>query len=379
MALSEGAVRPMSNDPEGPSVSPMTTAAEEPETTAGDRGDGFKLAVVWAYVVGSSSQLVTLCVTLVMARILLPEVFGVFALANLALLFAQMLVRHSMASALIQREELDQRGQSTGFWMLLGVSTTLALVMTALAPLWSAANDNPEDLTRVTQALALTLPISVNSVVQTSILQRNLRYRALTIPFVTGVVAGGTTAILLALADYGVWALVGQQIVQVTVSTILLAIVGRWRPTMEFDRDVCMELLAFTGGAVLSSIGEFARNRADTIIIGIVLGPLAVGIYRFGGRFAEMCVELSVRALQNVLLPGLSRLQGQTERLRRRILQTYRLTGYLAAVPIAGVFVAVGPILEIVGTEEWGASADAMRFLAFAAMFQAVAFLSAPS
>ena len=355
----------------------MPGGKTEPESASS--GGGFSLAVGWAYIIGSSQQIVALVVSFTMARILVPEDFGVFALANLAQLFAGLVVRNGLTGAMIQRDQFGRVAQSTGFLLLFAVSLVTGSLMAVLAPLWSAAYGDPPNLTIVTQVMLLSLPVGAFGSMQGVMLRRDLRFKEMTPPVVFAVIAGGVVALLMAWAGAGIWALVGQQLTVTTVSALGQWRVAGWMPTTDFDRSIAQDLLGFTGGTLLATIAEFVRNRSDTIILGAVLGTVALGVFRFAARFAELAMEFAIRALQGAVLPGLARIQNDPERLGSRILQTYRVGAILAGFPILVVSVAIGPILEFVGVDKWGSSANAMRIIAFAALFQAIATLTAPT
>ncbi|MDZ7734322.1 MAG: oligosaccharide flippase family protein [Acidimicrobiia bacterium] len=170
----------------------------------------------------------------------------------------------------------------------------------------------------------------------------------------------------MAIGGYGVWALVAQQLATgrghgrraVAGESVAaeVAILGTARSE---------ELLSYSAGSSLGGLANFANSRSDALLIGLLMGPVAVGLYRLAARFTEIVVDLFTRSIQQVALPELSRYQDDAVRFRRRSLSVLSSTSVIT-LPMLGVLAGVsGPLLDLVG-EEWTPAVTGLRILCVA-------------
>lgn len=336
----------------------------------------FRNALRWSYVMDGSRQGITMVVTLMLAGILGPRAFGTVAMATVYVLFVQMLLQQGMVPALIQRKDLHPQHLDTAFWMVTGSSAVLALLSVALSGPWAALNDLP-DLQPVIIALSLLIPLKGLVVVQEARLRRQLRFRPLAIRTTVAVLAGGIVGIAMALRGVGIWALVAQQLTTGLVEVVVLWSLSGWRPSLRFSGRSAKELLSFSTGSSLASLGVFVNNRADAVLIGLFFGPVAVGLYRFASRWVDLLIDVSVRSLQAVSLPALSRHQDQRDRFDDRLLSIFSASALLA-LPALGVLAASSDALMALVGPEWAAAATPMRILCGVGAVRALILFNGP-
>lgn len=362
----------------GPSpADPRSRDPADPATEqVGRSTQGFGRALYWSYVMSGGRIAISLGVSLLLARLLGPEAFGLIAIANVYIYFMDLLVRQGMPAALIQRPELDRRHLDTAFWMVIGLVGVLLSSSIALSGWWARVNSLPE-LQAVIVGLSPVLALRSLSIVQESQLLRKLDFRPLALRTNIALVIGGITGVGLALAGAGVWALVGQQIVMSLVEVIVLWSVSSWRPAFRFDRGRARELLSFSGLSSLAGIGVFLQNKVDALLIGLMFGPVAVGLYRMAMRLTSQVVEVASGALQSVSLPELSRHADDPAALNHRIGELVRLSA-LMSVPALGVLALLAePLLAVLG-EEWLPAVQTVWILCVAAVIQVPAALTGP-
>ncbi len=315
----------------------------------------FRSALGWAFVLNWGRQGGATLVTFVLASLLGPETFGTVALAQVYLLFIEMFQEQGLSKALIQRGELDPVHLDTVFWTNLGLSSVLWAGSLAFAPIYARVSDAPE-LGLIVAVLSLTIPINALTIVQQAVLQRDLDFRSLAVRTNVSIWVGGAVGIGMAFAGYGVWALVGQSLTVSITSLALLWTLSAWRPRLRFDRAGLRELLSFSTGAMLARLGQFAYRRSELLVIGYLLNPAAVGLYRLAQRLMEFPLELSTRSVQAVSLSAFARLQHDPPALKRRVEQGIWI-GSTAAAPALFIMAAIAPdLLAVVGSEWVGAT-----------------------
>lgn len=321
-------------------------------------------------------QAITMIVTLVLAGILGPTAFGTVAMATVYVLFVQMLLQQGMIPALIQRKDLRPEHLDSAFWMVVAASGVLTVVSIALAGWWASVNRLP-DLQAVISVLSILIPIKGLVVVQEARLRRQMDFRPLAIRTMVSVLAGGVVGVVMAVQGMGVWALVAQQVTTGVMELVVLWSVSGWRPRLRFSSRCAKELLGFSAGSSLASFGVFINNRSDALLIGLFFGPAAVGLYRFASRWVDMLIEVSVRSLQAVSLPELSRFQDERERFDERLLAVLGLSSLLA-LPALGILAAAsGPLMALVGPE-WSDAVVPLQILCGVGAAKALVLFNGP-
>lgn len=339
-------------------------------------GQLFSSAVAWSYLMDGGRELISVLVTLMLAGLLGPKAFGTVAMALLYVVFIEMLQRQGLLSALIQRRNLEDDHADTAFWFILAASSFLTAASVYLSGWWADVNDMP-DLQAVVVALSALLPLNALVIVQEALMRRQLRFKELAVRTNTATLVGGLAGVALAFGGAGVWALVGQQLVTATLSLVILWYLSEWRPNLRFSVAAARDLAGFSSGAMLSGIAVFVNNRSDALLVGLMFGPVSVGLYRFAGRLIEMLIGVSGRALASVSLPELARLQDHPSELRSRVEDVLRLST-LSTVPLLGIAAACAqPLLRVMG-ERWADAAVPLQILCVVGVVRAVQVADGP-
>ncbi|MEO1060899.1 MAG: oligosaccharide flippase family protein [Actinomycetota bacterium] len=321
----------------------------------------FRGAVGWSFVMTGGQQVITLVITFVLAGLLGPEAFGTVAMAAVYVAFVQLVVRQGMVPAIVQRRELTPAHTDTAFWMTMAAAAVMTALSLAVAPAWSALMDLP-DLAPVIWWLSITIPLKALTVVQEGLLRREMRFKSLAARTNAAALLGGVAGVVAAVAGAGVWALVIQQVVSAAIEVVTLWWVSDWRPGRQLSRTAARELIGFTSGSFLASLGTFVNNRGDALLIGFFFGPVAVGLYRLAARVVNVIVDISARALQQAALPELARLQDDRARFIKRATEVMRTTAILS-LPTFGLLAGTAPALLPLLGEEWEPAAVPLQLL----------------
>lgn len=248
-------------------------------TDSSSSGQRLGSAMGWAYAMDISSRVLGTAVTFILAALLGPEEFGLVALALVYVMFIDMLQRQGLSSAIVQRRSLDDDHLHSAFWMIATVSVTLTVGSVLLSGWWAGVN-NTAQLQPVIIWLSALLPVNGLIVVQEAILRRQMRFRPLAVRNTIASLVGGLLGIAAAFAGLGVWALVVQQLSMATTKLGVLWFVTDWRPRLRFSRRHLKDLLSFSTGSFLTSLGVFVNSRTDAMLVGIFFGPAPIGLYR---------------------------------------------------------------------------------------------------
>ncbi|MGE3327840.1 MAG: oligosaccharide flippase family protein [Acidimicrobiia bacterium] len=322
-------------------------------------------------------QAISLGVTLMLAGLLGPRAMGTVAMATVFVAFVQMLLQQGMGAALVQRCEVEAVDLDVAFWMVMGSGAALAGITAVLSGWWAGVNGLPE-LEAILLALTPLVLLRALLVVPDAVLRRQLRFRPLALRTNASVLAGGISGAAAALAGFGAWALVVQQLLASAVEVIVVWRAVTWRPAFRWSSQTARNLVSFTAPSAAASLAIFVSARADTLIMGLLLGPVTVGLYRFAGRLIEMITEAVVGSVRAVALPELARHRGHPEVVAQRLVELVGLTAAAAIIPLTAVAATSESIFRMVGPE-WAPAAGALPILALAAAGRTIGDLSGPS
>jgi teichuronic acid exporter len=318
-------------------------------------------AAGWALLSGAGYQLSQVVVAVTLAAILGPDRFGTVALATIYVAFVDFIVRQGIVTALVQREHLRDEHLDAGFWMSMGTAAAMGTVTIALSGWWSAVNDAP-DLRGLLVALSGMGVLQSGWQVPRAIMQRELDFKRSELPLNIGAIAGAVVGVSAALLGAGEWAIVWQMYTFGVAANLILYRFTDWRPRLRFSGRAALELFSVSSGAFLSTIGTFISGYSDALVLGVVFGTLAVGLYRFSARFVTLLMNVMQASLSGVMLAVLSRHQDDQREFGRILL---RQLGYLllAVLPGLGILFAVGRVAPLLLGEEWGPSGAVLRIL----------------
>jgi PST family polysaccharide transporter len=320
--------------------------------------------VVWAAVERWGAQIVGLIILLLLARRLEPTAFGMVAMAAVFIALIEAVVDYGLAEAVIQRKDLEPEHLDSAFWLNAGIGVGMCIVCIAAAGPVAAVMKEPA-LKPVIQWLSLTFVFGGLRAVQDALLRRSLEFRTLALRTLVGHTAGGVVAVTMASRGYGVWSLVGLELTRRGVATAVLWLATTWRPRMRFSKAHVRELIPFSANVIAIRLLNFVNTRSDDMLIGIFLGPVALGYYTVAYQLIRQVERFITGVTSQVAFPAFSRLQHDPEKLRQAFYTATRYTSFLA-LPIFLGFAALAPeIVGVVFGDKWVNSIPVMQILAF--------------
>lgn len=305
--------------------------------------------------------------TMVLARLLTPQDFGLVAMVTAVTGFVAMFKDAGLSTATVQRERITHNQVSTLFWINVGLSVAVMLVVAALAPGIAWFYGEPQ-LAGITLALAGTFVFGGLTVQHQALLRRQMRFRALATIEVASLATGIATAIAMGFASCGCWSLVGMTAGTAVANCVLVWLASGWRPGRPVRGSGVRSMLAFGGGLTTFSVLNYFTRHADNVIIGYALGSGPLGIYSKAYNLLTMPICQFNAPVASVMLPALSRLQNDPERYRRAYLQAISTLAFVGMPLVAFLFVVADEVVAIVLGPRWEGAATVFRWLAPAAL-----------
>ncbi len=329
----------------------------------------------WSTVQSWGAKIVTFLVYPILARILGPESYGLVALAGVYIAFLDIFSDVSFGAAIEQRQDLEPEHLDSIFWAFLGLGLALTAVTMVAAPVGGWYFDEP-DLPNVIRWLSLGFLLQMVCGVQTSLLRRDLRMKALAGRDLAGILAGSTVGITMALNGFGVWSIVAQRLVNRSVAAILLWRMSDWRPRRRFSRghlrDVAGFGLSVMGGRVLNYLNRWI----DQFLIGSVLGTVQLGLYFNAARLQTLATGLLIGSYSAVSMPALARLQDDMPRFRAAVAKSCRFISLVAFPVFAGLSVMAYDVVEALLGDKWQGSAPVLQLLALVGVIHAIQYVN---
>jgi O-antigen/teichoic acid export membrane protein len=214
-------------------------------------------------------------------------------------------------------------------------------------------------------------------VVQGALLKREMDFKSLSIRSNISVLIGGVIGIGMAFTGFGVWALVGQQIGRDLSALALLWTLSKWRPRLEFSWKHLRDLMNFSIANFVAQLAIFADMQAGSILLGLLFGPVAVGLYRLADRFMNSVVAMATSSIQSVALPEFSRLQDRAEDLKKSVISCIRLSAIVTIPALAGLAAVSETLMAAVGAQ-WAPAVPVLKILCVMGMCLMLSYFTGP-
>ncbi|WP_210520977.1 lipopolysaccharide biosynthesis protein [Hymenobacter terricola] len=339
----------------------MTTSSQSaPLGVAALRG------IKWTTAAAVVTAVLQVGYTAVMARLLDPAAFGLVALAGVVLRFGGYFAEMGLGHALVQRPKLtanDLRATFTGS-LLLGA--VVAGLFWLLAPLSLLVLKNPAVVPLV-RALALGFVVASLGLTATSVLRREMRFEVLAkLDVLAYVLAYGGVGLGCAWAGAGVWSLVAASLAQQLITSVGTYAVVRHPLRPLFGWQHYSALVGYGSQVSLISFLEFINGNLDTLLIGRLLGPVALGLYNRAFMLLYLPMYFLTNSVAKVAFPAFSQVQQDVPRLRGLYLRSSTLVATLVLPLCAGVAVAAPEMVRVLLGPKWDASIPVLRALCVA-------------
>lgn len=318
----------------------------------------------WSFLERFSSQIIQFIVGIVLARLLLPEQFGLIGMISVFIALGTALTHSGLTSSLIRTPEADDIDYSTVFFTNLIASIFIYWILFFLAPFISGFFDEPL-LLNIIRIYGLVFIIGAFSAVQSTRLTSAMDFRTQMMVQIPSIIIGGITGIVLAYQGYGVWSLVYMQLVQTSLSTIQLWIRTGWSPSFIYDVERLKYHFEFGYKMALSSIINTIYDNIYHIIIGKYFSASQLGFYTRAQAMKQLPVSNISTALNRVTYPMFTSIRDDDTRLKlvyKRLMQQV-LFWVAPTLVLAGVLAE--PLFRFLLTEKWLPAVPYFQILCF--------------
>lgn len=308
--------------------------------------------IVWRFFERFGAQIVSFIVSIILARILDPVVYGTIALVIVFTTILQVFVDSGFGMALIQKKDSDDLDFNTVFYFNLFSCLFLYAVMFFVAPL--IANfygDN--SLVPIIRVLSLILVIAGFKSIQTTYVSKHLMFRKFFFATIVGTIISAAIGIYLAYKGYGVWALVAQNLINQGIDTLLLWITVHWKPKLMFSFKRLKSLFSYGWKLMASALLDVGYNQIRSLIIGKLYSSEDLAYYNRGEQLPNLAVGNINSSIDSVLLPSMSIAQNDPGRVKTMLKRSITVSCFLLMPVMVGIAVCADSIVSVLLTNKW--------------------------
>jgi PST family polysaccharide transporter len=348
---------------------PSDAGAAVRRKTKGHKGYGktAKQGAVWSLTRQAGHELIAIPASMITARLLTPDDFGVAFAASFFVMLASRLTQFGFSASLVRIKEVRPDHLSSVFAFNLTTGVLWYLLLALSAP-WLGGALGSAEAGNLIPVAALSFLVTPFGGVPAALVQRRMDFRNLALADWTDMLVGSIATIVLAWRGWGYWSIPTGHVISVAARVVLLMYVSRWRPSLRFSRSALGELMSFGLGVQTKYVLRYATANVDSIIVGRVLGMNALGLY--DKAFATMGRMVNRLTLGQAPFRIFSIIQEDRERFARAYQRLVLGVTLLSYPAFAAAITVAEPLFVVLYGEKWVAAVVPFQLLCVSGMLQ---------
>lgn len=308
---------------------------------------------------------------IILARMLDPDHYGVLSLMVIFTALANVFIQRGFNTALIQNKDVEEEDYSSVFWVTISIAIVLYGVLYAAAPVIARFYAMPT-LVQPFRVLCLVLfPGALNSI-QLAKISRGLDFKKVFRSNVLAIVVSGAVGIMIAYMGGGLWALVVQYLLNVSVACVVMWFTVRWRPRLICNFARIRVLFSYGWKLLVSGLLDTLYNDIYSLVIGKKYDAGTLGYYNRGKQFPQFIINAINTTVTTVLLPAMSSEQSDKDKVKLMMRNSISISSYLIFPMMAGLAGVATPLIRLLLTEKWLPSVPYMQICCFSLAFMPV-------
>ncbi len=297
-------------------------------------------------------QLFSFVTNIVMARILAPEIFGIYGMMIVITNFIKLFQELGIGASIIVDHEINQTQISSLFWLNMMVSILLTVICIILTPAIAIFYGEPS-INALLPIIALKFPIGAFIMVPNNIMKRDLKLKKIAMISVAAIIPASIIGITVASLGYGIWGLIALELSTVVISAVLYGIFARWLPSFSFKLNEIKPHLRFGINLQLGNLVNYANRNADNLIVGKMLGADALGFYQMAYKLMLWPIKRMSSVMTDVMFPSLSKIKNDKARVKKAFIEASRHIAWLVFPFVGFVFVNAENVIFTILGEKW--------------------------
>lgn len=337
--------------------------------------DKVAMGVAWSVAEKIGSMLLQVAVSIIVARLLMPDDFGVMAIMTFFTALALVVVDSGFSQTLIRKSEPTAEDYKSVFVFNIAISVLLYIGLTLTAPIVARFYEH-DVIARIAPVLFLLLPVNALCVIQNTIFIREFRFDMLSkINFASSCVAG-VIAIAMALAGMGVWALVGQRLGTMTAKAALLWLCSDWRAGGVFSTSTLRAMSPFSFRLMFTDIISAVYNNVAQLFIGKMYSTDTLGYFNQAQKLKELPVSSAMQSIQSVTYPALSNIKNDAAKFADSYRRVMMVTAFVMFPMMVGMIAVADDMFALLLGERWMPTVPYFRILSLCGVFYPVSMIA---
>jgi len=309
-------------------------------------------SLIWKFLERGGVQGVQFILSVILARLVSPSDYGIIALLLVFVQIANVFIQTGFSAALVQKKESDDLDFSSVFFMSLFVATILYIILFFIAPLVAKFYDYP-NLTILLRVIAITLFFGAFNSIQNAYVSKTLRFKCLFLSNIIAVFVSGIIGIILAYNEFGIWALVFQQLSNIFLSCVVLWFSAKWRPKFVFSFSRLKDLFTFSWKLLCSSLLDVIFKNIYNLVIGKAYSTEQLGVFDRGQQFPRVIATNLDGSIQGVMFPTLSAYNDDVITVKKICRRAISSSAFILMPCMLGLAAIAKPLVEILLTDKW--------------------------
>ncbi len=325
----------------------------------------------WKFAENSCANIVSFVVSVILARLLLPEDYGEVAMVNVFIVLANVFVVNGLGTALIQKKDADELDFSSVFYFNVALSLGLYGILFVSSPFIAEFYRMPH-LQIVLRVLALRIPLAaINSIQNAYISRKMIFYKSFKVTLIGTVISAGI-GIAMAYSGYGVWALVAQVLINGVIDTVLMFVMIKWVPHWCFSFARLKGLISYGWKILVSSLIKVGYDQVSSLIIGRLYSGEDLAYYSRGKKYPDMVVTDINSTISTVLFPAIVKNQTDMERVKSITRRSMKTSTFVLTPLLIGLAALAEPFVSWMLTDKWLPCVPYLRICCIYYMMQPV-------
>ena len=320
---------------------------------------------IWSGIDNVAQMGVTFIVSIVLARLLSPDDYGLIGIIAIFTTVCTALINGGFTTALIRKKDVTDDDYSTAFIVNLVVSLVLYFAIYICSPLIADFFDRQE-LIALTRVTSIGMIIGALALVPQTRLTKCIDFKSQTKITIVASIVSGAVGILMALVGFGVWSLVWQQLVYHILRSALLWVANKWTPSLRFSNSSFKDLFGFGWKMMVSSLLDNIWKELYQVVVGKFYSPASLGQYTRANQFSQLFSSNLTNVIQRVTYPVLSNIQDDKERMVAAYRKIIKLTMFVTAISMLFLGAISEPFLYCLIGAKWHEAATYLPLICIA-------------
>ena len=323
--------------------------------------------MLWKFGERFCAQIITFIVSILLARLIAPEEYGSISVVIIFITIADVFLSSGFVMALIRKFRVTEVDLCSAFYANLFIALVIYAIIFVSAPALADAF-NADDLTWLLRIMALKLPISAINTIQNAIVSRTMRFKMFFFATIIGTLISAVVGLYMAYNDYKCWAIVAQQLTNLTIDTLILMMFVRWFPKLKFSWESIKEMLPFSAKNMGTDLTGSIFNQLNAVVIGIKYSTEDLAYYTKGQQLPNVMSSTVTQALTSVMYPAIAKVFDDTEKVKMAYRKSLRILSFVLFPMLVGLAAVSKEVVDILYTSKWDGMIVYMQIMCIAAI-----------